>query len=145
MAENSVKFRENQKYGHRSFSNVLDSDAMKIYFDSVNHETNIVGFDIFADGTLLSSSGSQSLCPIRIRFANIRGTSTTCHEVGIAPMLQSGAYFSQDKRRQIRLELFQRYMFLLSKDAIIGSRDGFWVDDSLIFVRLNTIAADQPE
>lgn len=45
----------------------------------------------------------------------------------------------------IRSDLFQRYLFLLLRDVITASHDGWMSNGTLIFIRLNTIVADQPQ
>ena len=107
--------------------------------------SKIAAFDLYADGTLVSSSGSQSVNTILIRMADIRGRSTTWHEIGLAPSIPPTFMKSKSNERSFRLELFQRLLFLLLYDSIIASRDGMMINGSLLFVRLNTLVADQSQ
>eukprot|EP00171_Calliarthron_tuberculosum_P002760 IDg2760t1 len=70
-------------------SNPLNSDALRYYEATATGMLPVLAFDLYADSTTLSKSGSQSACLIRIRPANVVGRSNQWHDVGIAPHLAS--------------------------------------------------------
>ena len=93
----------------------------------------------------MSSSGSQSIWILRVRFVNIKGFLNLWHEIGIAPSFSGDLISTPAKSRILRTELFERYLYLLLYDAIQSSKEGLFFDNTLLFLRLNTIVADQPQ
>ena len=145
VIESVLPCRPSFKENIPAFSSPIDSESMKSYYNSLPDGSKIAAFDLHTDGTLVSSSGSQSVNTIRIRMADIRGRSTTCHEIGLAPSIPPNFMKSKTIERSLRLELFQRFLFLLLYDSIIASRDRMVINGSLLLVCLNTLVADQPQ
>ena len=78
-----LKFNASVIHGIRNYSSPIDSESLQSYYESVPTGSIIVAFDIYADGTLVTSSGSQSVNTVRLRLDNIRGKSNFWHEIGI--------------------------------------------------------------
>eukprot|EP00171_Calliarthron_tuberculosum_P008884 IDg8884t1 len=60
-----LPYRPSLASSERVFSSVLDSNSLREYYAECEPGATLIAFDLFADGTTLSSSGSQSACPIR--------------------------------------------------------------------------------
>lgn len=133
-----MKFHENL----RLFSSPIDSNSMLQYAQSIPQGCKILALDLYADGTVLSASGAQSITTFRMRVTNVRGHSTKWHEVALAPTLLNTANISESKIALLRAELFQRFVSLLIEDIMHGSRDGIYINDTILFLRINTIVAD---
>lgn len=115
--------------GRRVYSNPCDSDALRQYAENNPLQIPVVGIDLVADGTTLSRSGTQSANAMRVRFSNIKGRSKKWHEIAIAPSLDTGGQsISSTKLSKDRLELFQRFLYLMLKDVIEASTDGILFD-----------------
>lgn len=91
----------------------------------------------------MSKSGSQSECPVRVRMVNVKGSSCTWHEVGLAPTLPGKASYYDYKLVFERLKLLQRFLFIMLKDVFVASRTGIMIDSTLVFIRFNSIVCDQ--
>ena len=82
---------------------------MKSYYESMSNQHTTVGFDLYTDSTQMSSSGSQSICILLVRFVNIKGFSNLWYEIGIArsfsgdrnSTLQNQKFFAQSYSRDI--------------------------------------------
>ena len=70
-----LKFNASVIHGIRNYSSLKDSESLQSHYESVPTGSLIVAFDIYADGTIVTSSGSQSVNTVRVRLANIRGKS----------------------------------------------------------------------
>ena len=141
-----AQFKEQKKFGSRVFSSPLDSDAMKYYENAGDLNAKLVGIEVYCDGTVLSSSNTQSAAMLRVRFGNIKGRSEHWHNVGIIPTYRDfGEILSKSKRECGRLELFQRYLFLAWRDLIKASASGFVYEGKTILPRIMITVADQPQ
>ena len=124
------KFRmQFNRDGKRTFSCPLDSDIMRIEAHQTQNsisrpsshrivrEPPKVFFSMYCDETLLSRSGSQDTAVVRIRVENIAGSNLVWQDVGIPPKLEVGSgSVSNAKRRQAKLELFHRFLFLMLEE-----------------------------
>jgi len=131
--------------GERVFSSPVDSNSLLSYEQALQYGSKIIGFDLYADGTTLSSSGSQSACTLRFRLSNILGKSSNWHEVGIAPIVSENSNISPQRLSKLRTSVFQRFLFLVLKDIIDSSSDGLDIDGRKAFPRLISIVADQKQ
>lgn len=115
---------ERNDHGHRTFSCPLDSDIMRVESTAerlISRDTKKrlpkVFFSLYSDETLLSNSGSQDAAIIRIRVENVEGANLTRHDIGIPPKLDTGdRAISSARRRQAKLELFHRFLFLILEE-----------------------------
>eukprot|EP00171_Calliarthron_tuberculosum_P001347 IDg1347t1 len=140
-----IQYEETCENRRRMYSSPIDSDSMREYCESVRFNAPIIAFDLYADATTLSKSGSQSACILRARLVNVRGRSTKWHEIGIAPVLSANISSSATKLAFERALLQQRFLFIALKDAFAASKSGLDLHGELYFLRINTIVCDQPQ
>ncbi|KAI0558558.1 hypothetical protein FGB62_203g015 [Gracilaria domingensis] len=87
--------------GERRFSSICDSKAIKEYTKDLNSTRNVLVFDLYIDGHILSNSGSQSANNIRVRLSNVKSGSRQLVEVGIATFLDQ----TRDKRGPTHMKM----------------------------------------
>ena len=102
-------------------------------------------FDVYSDGTSMSRLGGQSVNVMRVRFTNIRHYSNRWFNVGISPVLPQNLKVNAAQKKQMKRELFQRYVYLAFKDLMKASKFGESCDGKLLFPRLFMLVADQPQ
>eukprot|EP00171_Calliarthron_tuberculosum_P008947 IDg8947t1 len=140
-----TKWRMNRQNNRRMRSSPLDSDALRDYEATAGGDLPVLAFDMYADSTILSKSGSQSACLVRIRPTNISERFNLWHDVAIAPHMGHAPSLSQARMAQERCTLFQRFLFLLLSDVVEASRIRLSIEGELFVVRLVTLVADQPQ
>lgn len=118
------------------------SEAPIEYQRYLQRSGEVAGFDLFADGTTLSSLGSQSVCHLRVRMVNIKGRSEKWHEMGIAPIVQPNQNMSASAQSQLRSKLFQRFLLASLREIIESSKNCISEGDNLIFPQLCTLVGD---
>lgn len=133
--------------GERVLSNAVDSNAMKLYSETIHSRVHFVSFDLYANGTTLSKNCVQSANKVRRRLVNVRGRSREWHEVGIAPVYQPGPSLSDQKQREEGSFLFHRFLFILLEEVIEASQRGKRIitGQNRIVLRLRAIVADQAQ
>ena len=136
-------FAGTRRNGRRVFFKVTDSDAMHMYSDALTIDAPIVCLDLHSDGTTLAKNGSQSACVLRMRLANVYGSSNLWFDVGIAPALSVSTTYSDPNVASERSELLQRYLYVALGDVISASKSGFLLMGKLHFVRITTLVCDQ--
>ncbi len=139
------QFRVTRHEGRRVFMKAVDSDAMRDYSDSLDVDAPLLCIDIYADGTILAKSGSQSACVVRVRIANVEKKSQEWIDVGIAPIVRTSTTYPDGRLSAQRAELFLRCLFLGFNDAMIASKRGFMLFGKLHYVRICTFLCDQKQ
>eukprot|EP00171_Calliarthron_tuberculosum_P010195 IDg10195t1 len=81
-----VNYQEEVSDRGRIFSAPHNSNSMLSYSSSIPNDGKLIAIDLYADGTTLTSSGSQSACVFRIRLVNVYRRSEKWHNIAIAPV-----------------------------------------------------------
>ena len=138
----SPYFRDDERISSAPWN----SEGMKSYSKCEQLGAKIVCVDLFADGTTLSASGSQSANIVRVRFSNLRSHRHTWHELGICPFVsdEDGTKTKAVLQRE-RSQLFQRYLYISLFDLIEASIFGFVINGTLYVTRLLMLVSDQPQ
>ena len=141
-----VPFSETKSGNRRAYTSATDSNAMKMYTESNSTNAKILGVDIYCDGKILSSSGTQSANTVRIRFSNIRARSNKWHDVGIAPiLLDEDQVLTRTQREKERLQFFQRFLYVAFRDLMDASASGIFYKGELLLPPIMNVVADQPQ
>ena len=144
ISNSITPFTPSYKNGEMSFSNATDSESSGSYYNNLPLGSLVIAFDLFANGTLVSSSVSQSINAIRMRMVKLCGWSTMRYEVGIASSYRTDTNIPASQQRLSRIEIFNRFLFLMLEKAFYVSRDSCIIDGRLIIFLLNTAVPDQP-
>ena len=64
-------WRVQYKDSKRVWSSALEWDCVQAQVSSINSDDLVVTIDMYADGTTLARSGSQSACLVRMRICNL--------------------------------------------------------------------------
>lgn len=137
---------EMQGDGKIVFSAPWNTNAMLDFDQRHRVGGHLVAIDVYSDGTSLSRSGSQSANAMSVSFSNIRGITDVWYEVGIVPSVYcADKKFSDAEKRRERLEIFQRFLFVVFKDLISASFDGVLFQGTTLFPRMIMTVADQPQ
>lgn len=144
--DNLIPFSETHDTdGRRTYSSPWDTDIYGRYFTSLS-SGRLVLVDMFSDGATLSSSGTQSAMFIRTRFPTVKKISEKWFDVAIAPTsINYQEYLSTDKKRMLKLEVSQRYLFLVFKKMIEASQNGKIIQGAILYPRIAMTIMDQPE
>ena len=131
----------------RKFSTPVDSNEFKDYKDHFIHDEKIVLFDIYCDGLNVPSSGTQSVSPARIRYPNVKTITSTWFDIGIVPIIEVEQLQQSQpsKLSELRLELFQLYIFIVCEELMLASLSGFYYQSIMLFLHLNMISCDQKQ
>lgn len=137
-------FRKRTTDGHHTYSNPIDGNAFEAYAESIDGKGHFICVELYVNGVLLPKSGTQSMCPLRIRFPNINGIQSKWFDVGLCPVLDCRAVkCSAEKRAEKRRELLQRYLFLVLQHLIQASRMGIHTGVELVFPRVLMMVCDK--
>lgn len=105
--------------GTRLFSSLWNTYHFERYA-TASPSSLIVLVEIFIDGTTLSKSGSHSAVFFRVRFSNLWGFTEKWLDVAIAPSMDIVQYYlPSDRKRSIKLQLLQSFIFLYSSSSKI--------------------------
>lgn len=88
-------------------------------------DTNIIAFYLYADGTIIANSRSQSVFLLRIRLVNIKERSEYWYNIVVAPSMCTNTRYSDANIEKHRSELLQRHIYQELIDLIHASKMGF--------------------
>ena len=138
-----LPYCEEQHNGVRHYSKPTNSDSIRDHFDAMKTDAPLIFIDLYADGTTLAKSGSQTVCVVRARLANVSSRSNIWMDIGIAPVHSLSTTYADPRLSSERSELFQRFLFVALQDIIKASKYGFMLLNKLHYVRINTLVCDQ--
>lgn len=143
--ESIIPFSTNLRQGERVFSAPWDFNVLKQY-EATDTSDKTIMIDSYADGHILSSSGTQSSSNMRVRFSNVKGASQDWEDVGIEPILHAtNANISDRPLRYEKHIVHHRFTYLIYKELIHSSHVGYLYKGSRIYPRVGMLVADQPQ
>lgn len=138
-----------------SFWNRVSSNRDRIYsslWDTCIHESlvktvgNVVLVGFYSDGARISESWTQYATSLRIRFSNLHSHNERWFTIGMAPnLLAILTSLPDERRRQFKMQLYQRYIFLLFGPLISVSCSVTAVNGVTLFSFMAIVVVDQPE
>lgn len=129
----------------QNFSSPWDTFLYKQYCSSVSFG-NVGLVDLFADGCTLALFGTESWNFVRVSFSNITGFYEMWFQIGIATTQKQFPEYIPNARRQcLRALLYHCFLFMMTKELVKDSYNGFIVKGIIIAPRVGMVIADQPE
>lgn len=102
--------------------------------------------DFYYDGATMAKYGIDGANFIEVRFSNVDQYSETWYTVGIAPTSKvTPASVPTQKRRKMKLLLFQWFIFLMFRNLIGVSYNDGLSQGALLYACISIIICDQPE
>ena len=107
--------------GERFWRGPLIRDIMKSFSIENDFKWTLIGIEIYADGTTLSRSYSQSVCVLRLQLFNIKLRSSHLHNIGIMPISDENPGLSVLRRAEQKVQFSKRYLIALQWPTILAS------------------------
>lgn len=102
--------------------------------------------DFYSDGTTLSKCSTQPTTIVCVRFSNTRPYSDTCFTIALATYNASIPHsIPNRRRRQLKLNLYHRFLFKVFHNALRASFNGYSYKDKTYFLRIGLVIADKSE
>jgi len=122
----------------------------KEHVDGTLHPgTPVLGFYMYSDPTVLSSSGAVSAHPLRMRVIDINTDEVRWVTLAYIPQVEA-KFLETMKGQEVRAELLQRIQHVVFRISLLASHDGTWLNlPGGGCVRVSPLAlryeCDQPE
>ena len=136
--------QKRDRSGARLFSHPLNCNGIE------EHEAHLLPgvppcyVSIYCDATVVSGSGSQDCTVLRMRIENGNGKESDWKDIGLIPKLDLNNLKSPKAHHtSLRMELFQRFMFLVFRKTAALSYDE--TRKKGYQIRLFSIICDQPQ
>jgi len=100
----------------------------KEHVDGTLHPgTRVLGFYMYSDSTVLSSSGAVSAYPLRMRVININTDEVRWVTLAYIPQVEA-KFLETMKGQEVRAELLQRILHVVFRTSLLASHDGTWLN-----------------
>ena len=94
---------------------------------TVHPGTRVLGFYLYSDATVLSSSGAVSAYPLRMRVINIDTDEVRWVTLAYIPQVEN-KFLETMKGQEVRSELLQRIIHVVFRTSLLASHDGTWLN-----------------
>jgi len=89
--------------------------------------TRVLGFYLYSDSTVLSSSGDVSAHPLRMRVINLNTDKVRWVTLEYIPQVEA-KFLETMRGQEVRAELLQRILHVVFRTSLLASHDGTWLN-----------------